>query len=64
MKLTESFILIVYSMSLILCVYSQNAEDLVDISNITMFPQGYDHRIFAGYLNITPYGKSHYYFFF
>jgi carboxypeptidase C (cathepsin A) len=29
-----------------------------------MFPQDYSHDIYAGFFNITDYGKSVYYFFF
>ena len=45
-------------------VSGQSEEDLVDISAIPMFPQNYDHKIYAGYLNITNYAKSIYYVFF
>lgn len=34
---------------------AQRDEDLIDISNITVFPQDYQHSIYAGYLNITAY---------
>lgn len=43
---------------------SQSAEDEVDIKTIDMFPQDYNHKIYAGFLNITDYQKSLYYFFF
>jgi hypothetical protein len=43
---------------------SQSAEDEVDIKAIDMFPQDYNHKIYAGFLNITDYQKSLYYFFF
>lgn len=41
----------------------QSDEDLIDISNITVFPQDYQHNLRAGYLNITPYEQAYYYIF-
>ena len=38
-------------------------DDLIDISNITVFPQEYGHKIRAGYLNITAYNQAFYYLF-
>ena len=38
----------------------QSDEDLIDISNITVFPQDYQHNLRAGYLNITPYEHAYY----
>jgi hypothetical protein len=40
-------------------------EDLVDITQIPMFPQDYAHKIYSGYLTISPLGnKAFHYFFF
>jgi hypothetical protein len=50
---------------LILCLSAVSCqdEDLIDISNITVFPQDYEHNLRAGYLNITAYGQAFYYLF-
>jgi hypothetical protein len=42
----------------------QYPEDLVNISKISIFPQNYTSKIYAGFLNITSYGKSLYFMFF
>jgi hypothetical protein len=42
---------------------AQRDEDLIDISNITVFPPDYQHNIYAGYLNITAYEQAFYYIF-
>ena len=36
-------------------------DDEVVLSNITVFPQDYDHKLRAGYLNITAYNLAFYY---
>ena len=48
-----------------LCIFTedQDDEDLIDISNITSFPQDYSHNIRAGYLNISSYNAAFYYLF-
>lgn len=38
-------------------------EDLIDLSNITVFPKDYAHNIRAGYLNLTAYNQAFYYLF-
>jgi hypothetical protein len=45
-------------------VECQYPEDLVNISKISIFPQNYKSKIYAGFLNITSYGKSLYFMFF
>jgi cathepsin A (carboxypeptidase C) len=43
----------------------QPLEDVVDLKAIPMFKaDNYTHDVYAGFLNITNYGKSLYYFFF
>ncbi len=64
-SLDKSFsIVLISSFLLSCCVNCQSKEDLVDLKNITMFPQNYTHDIYAGFLNITPFAKSLYYIFF
>lgn len=48
---------------LVITVRTQSDEDLINISNITVFPQDYQHNLRAGYLNITPYEQAFYYIF-
>ena len=42
-------------------VSCEREDDLIDISNITVFPQDYSHDLRAGYLNITAYNQALYY---
>ena len=60
----HNFLLFILLFILLNLSNSQSAEDEVDIKTIDMFPQDYDHKIYAGFLNITDYQKSLYYFFF
>ena len=47
---------------LMLCIVCQEAEeDLIDISQIDMFPQDYSHRLYSGYLQLAFFGKKFHY---
>lgn len=59
---TKMIIKMIFIVSLItVLTRAQSDEDLIDIANITVFPQDYSHKIYAGYLNITPYEQAFYY---
>ena len=49
--------------TIFLSASSQKDEDIIDITNITIFPQDYKHNISAGYLNVTPNNQALYYIF-
>jgi hypothetical protein len=46
---------------LLLAVASAQEDDIVNTDNIPIFPKGYQGKIRAGYLSITPYTQSFYY---
>lgn len=39
-------------------------EDLVDLSQIPMMPQDYKHKVYSGYLDISPLGNKRLHYFF
>lgn len=39
-------------------------EDLVDLTQIPMMPQDYKHKVYSGYLNISPLGNKQLHYFF
>lgn len=50
---------------LVLVLGQTGEDDLVDISQISMFPQNYTHKVYSGYLTISPLGNKdlHYFFY-
>lgn len=45
----------------ILAVVRADDDDVINTNNIPVFPPGYQGKIRAGYLSVTPYTQSFYY---
>ena len=50
-----------FALLLLLPLALAQDDDIINTDNIPVFPKGYNHKIRAGYLSVTPYTQSFYY---
>lgn len=55
---------VLLSVLITLAICQSGEDDLVNISQIAMFPQDYAHKIYSGYLTISPLGNKNLHYFF